>query len=69
MTKNQPPKEEFSQFEKVVLRNQRYMMLAISTTIRNVGGMSSDYHANKLTDRVKQMEQAWDWIAGPSERL
>ena len=62
-------KDEFSQFERIVLRNQRYMMLAISAMFQNAGGVGSDYHANKLEKRVQDMERAWEWIASPSERI
>ena len=60
---------EVSSAEKMILRNQRYMMLAISTLLKNQGGKSTGYHAEKLTARVKDMERAFDWIAAPSERL
>lgn len=60
---------EVSSAEKMILRNQRYMMLAISTLLQNQGGTATGYHAEKLTARVKDMERAFDWIAAPSERL
>lgn len=59
----------FSAAERVIIRNQRYMMLAISAMFRNAGGMGSDYHAETLTRRVKDMERAYEWIASPNERL
>lgn len=62
-------KEEFNQFERIVLRNQRYMMLAISAMFRNTGGVASGYHADKLIQRVTDMERAWEWIASPGERI
>lgn len=53
----------------MILRNQRYMMLALSTLLQNQGGMATGYHAEKLNSRVKDMERAFGWIASPSERL
>lgn len=61
--------DEPGEAEKLILRNQRYMMLALSTLLQNNGGMMTGFHAVKLTDRVKEMERAFNWIASPSERL
>jgi len=55
--------------EKIIIRNQRYMMLALTCLLRNEGGMATGYHADKLTQRVQHMERIYDWIAAPSERL
>lgn len=61
--------DEPSGTEKLILRNQRYMMLALSTLLLNQNGMMTGYHSEKLTSRVKDMERAFDWIATQSERL
>lgn len=61
--------DHFNSFERIVLRNQRLMMLAISNLVRENTHIGNEYHANKLTERVKEMEREWEWIAAPSERL
>ena len=58
-----------SPIEKMILTNQRLIMLALSNRSRNAGGMGADYHADLLRDRVKEMEREFDWIALPSERI
>lgn len=59
----------FSTAERVIMRNQRLMMLALSNIVRETTKTGNEYHATKLTDRVKEMEANLDWIASPSERI
>lgn len=55
---------------RIIVRNQRLMMLAITNIIHNgPQGTGTGYHAEKLTKRVKDMERVWDWIASPGERI
>lgn len=61
--------EDFSKAERIIMRNQRLIMLALSCRLQNAGGIGSDYHAQALTKRVKDMERVFEWIASPSERL
>jgi hypothetical protein len=55
--------------EKIIIRNQRLIMLALLNLLRNQRGPLTEYNADKLRDRVVQLEQNYDWIAAPSERL
>jgi hypothetical protein len=64
-----PKRERIVNFERIVLRNQRYIMLALASRLQNAGGLGSGYHAERLTKRVKDMERIFDWIASPSEKL
>lgn len=60
---------EFSSAEKIILRNQRWIMLALANISANQGGMCSGMYQEKLTQRVKEMERAFEWIATPGERI
>lgn len=62
-------KEEFSRAERIIIRNQRYIMLALANLSANAGGTLAGHTNQTLHNRVREMERAWDWIASPSERL
>lgn len=61
--------DEFNSAEKAILRNQRMMMLALSNLVRENTKVGNEYHADKLTARVRDMDRHWEWIAAPSERI
>jgi hypothetical protein len=63
-----PKKDDTEMMLRAILRNQRYMMLAISNLVREQHTLGI-YHADKLSNRVRQMEEHWEWIALPSERI
>ena len=54
---------------RTILRNQRYIMLALSNVVRETTTVGCDYHANNLNGQVQEMEKAFKWIARPSERI
>lgn len=61
--------DEFNSAEKAILRNQRMMMLALANLVRENTKAGNEYRADKLSNRVKDMERHWEWIASPSERI
>lgn len=61
-----PTKDEATRH---ILRNQRLIMLALANIASNVGGVMSGYVNKNLHDRVRQMENQWDWMCPPSQRL
>ena len=61
--------EDVAKMLRVILRNQRFMMIAMSNLVRDNTKICNVYHAEKLSTAVRQMEEHWEWIAAPSERL
>lgn len=61
--------DEFNSAEKAILKNQRMMMLALSNIVRQTTTTGNEYHADMLSNRVRDMERRWEWIAAPSERI
>jgi hypothetical protein len=60
---------KFTEAEKIIVRNQRLIMLTLSCMIQNAGGMASGYHGEKLRQRVIQLENNLDWLAAPGEKI
>jgi hypothetical protein len=65
----EPKIMDFNSAEKAILRNQRIMMLALANLVRENTKTGNEYHADLLTNRVKNMDRHWEWIASPSERI
>jgi hypothetical protein len=61
--------DKFSFAEKVIIRNQRIIMLALSNVVREATRNNNEGMANQLHACVRQMEHSWEWLASPSERL
>ena len=61
--------EDVTKMLRVILRNQRFMMLALSNLVRDNTSTGNVYHAEKLSDAVRRMEEHWEWLASPGERI
>lgn len=59
----------FTPAEKIIIRNQRLIMLALANRCANEGGVGADACNSQLHARVRDMETSLDWIAAPSERI
>lgn len=61
--------KDLAKMLRISLRNQRRIMIALAARHKNAGGTGSEFHANKLRLAVIDMEQMWDWICLPYERI
>lgn len=69
MVKRTIKEEDTNKMLRIMLRNQRKLMLAVASLNLNHGGTGSGYHADQLKGNVIEMEREWEWIARPSERI
>lgn len=61
--------DDFTKAERIIIRNQRLMMLALANLVRENTSSGNVYHAEKLRERIKLMEASLEWIAAPGERI
>ena len=53
---------------RIILRNQRLLMMAVASVVWETTSDGRDLHRDNLLDAVRKMEIAFDWIASPGER-
>lgn len=59
---------EFTPAEKIIIRNQRLIMLALNILLLDNPSGSAGY-SDKILSRVRQMEANLEWLAAPGERI